>query len=607
MPTSKTAPAKDSELELEDFQTGLAEEESEENAWQRAPLWARILGASFVILVVLTASFEFVYASKVYPGVTANGVYVGGMSRQEAAKRLADRETSFTGGVVSISHKDTHLRIPVASLGVSYDAAKAVDKAMAYGRSGSLGDKIRDQARALVGRPTAVTEYAYPDHVLIPYLVELSNDLEVPVINAKLSFDDSTAQVTPAAPGRRLDLGRLTQLVNDRLATMSSDDIAAPVYELKPTLGTEQLKAAVGQIGNYIAGPITVTYQGTERVIDQATIISWIEVAAEPQRDFLVSHRIEDMFDLPPIATLGLSRTQVAGFVADLAGGIDQDAQNAEVSMIDGKLSVTQPSRAGVKVDQNNAIERITESLSKSGDQRRVSLRLTTTTAEVNETNLEDLGIKELLSVGETMFPGSSAARMTNIRQGAKRYNNVLLKPGETFSFGKLLGAVGPETGYLPELVILANREEKQYGGGLCQVASTAYRAALLAGLPITERHNHSFAVSYYTAPYGAPGVDATIYYPQVDFKFVNDTPGYILIQTKMEGSNLKFYYYGTKTKSGVIRGPEFLEGTNDATKPSRTVFWRDILDVNGKVVKTDTVYTRYKSSLDFPISPEIH
>ncbi|MDF2460646.1 MAG: hypothetical protein K0S68_49 [Candidatus Saccharibacteria bacterium] len=607
MPTSKTAPAKDPEFELEDFQAEPAEEASEENAWQRAPLWARILGTSFVVLVVLTASFEFVYANKVYPGVTANGVYVGGMSKQEAVKRLAAREESFTGGVVSISHKDTHLRIPVASLGVSYDAAKAVDDAMAYGRRGDWGQKIKEQARALLGQPTAISQYAYPDHLLIPYLLELSTDLEVPVINAKLSFDDSTAQVTPAAPGRRLDLGHLTQLVDDRIATMSGDDIAAPVYELKPTLGTEQLKAAVGQIGDYIAGPITVSYLGTERVIDQATIISWIDVTVPPQRDFLVSYNVDDIFDLPPAATLGLSRAQVSKFVADLAGGIDQQAQNAEVSMVDGKLSVSQSSRAGVKVDQTDAIDSITSSLKKKGEERRVALRLTTTQADVNETNLEDLGIKELLSVGETMFPGSSSARLTNIRQGAKQYNNVLLKPGETFSFGKLLGSVGPETGYLPELVILGNREEKQYGGGLCQVASTAYRAALLAGLPITERHNHSFAVEYYTAPFGVPGVDATIYYPQVDFKFVNDTPGYILIQTQMVGTNLKFFYYGTKTKSGVIRGPEFLEGTNDATKPSRTVFWRDILDASGKVVKTDTVYTRYKSSLDFPIKPEIH
>ncbi|MEO7617987.1 MAG: VanW family protein, partial [Candidatus Saccharibacteria bacterium] len=178
----------------------------------------------------------------------------------------------------------------------------------------------------------------------------------------------------------------------------------------------------------------------------------------------------------------------------------------------------------------------------------------------------------------------------------------VLLAPGEQFSFGKILGDVGAEQGYKPELVILGDHEEKQYGGGLCQVSSTAYRAALLAGLPINQRYNHSFAISYYTAPYGVPGVDATIYYPQVDFKFTNDTGNYILIQTHMEGTTLTFDYYGTKVKSGQIRGPYFITGTTDNKQPSTTVFYRDVLDLAGNVIKTDTVNTHYESSDKYPV-----
>ena len=132
-------------------------------------------------------------------------------------------------------------------------------------------------------------------------------------------------------------------------------------------------------------------------------------------------------------------------------------------------------------------------------------------------------------------------------------------------------------------------------------MSSTAFRAALLAGLPILERTNHAFAVSYYTAPFGVPGVDATIYYPQVDFKFKNDTDNYILIQTELKGTTLKFRFYGTKKKSGTIRGPFFISGSNDANAPSRTVFYRDVI-VDGQVTKTDTFYTNYKSALDFPI-----
>jgi vancomycin resistance protein YoaR len=275
--------------------------------------------------------------------------------------------------------------------------------------------------------------------------------------------------------------------------------------------------------------------------------------------------------------------------------------------MQDGKLAVVEPSRTGVKLEQERTVKDIMASLKKPAGERKVALRFEKTQADVNEANLESLGIKEEISVGETYFPGSPSTRLINVRTGAKRFNGVLLKPGDTFSFGKLLGSVGPETGYVPELVILEGHEEKQYGGGLCQVSSTAFRAALAAGLPITQRVNHSFAISYYTWPYDAPGVDATIYYPSVDFKFVNDSGHYILMQTEMEGTRLKFHYFGTKTKSGVLRGPTFVTGDSDTTKPSHTVFYRDVLDLDGKVVKTDTFNTYYKSSLDFPIQKQFN
>jgi vancomycin resistance protein YoaR len=576
MPKPKLQPDPEEVLELEDFQDDTDYDDYEENAWQRSPLWLRVIGTTLALAVILAASFEFVYAGKIYPGVTADGVYVGGLSKGAASKKLADKLSSFTGEVITISTGDSNLRIPVASLGVKYDPDKVIDLAHSYGRQGGLWAQAKQQARALLGRSAAFSSYTYANDQLVPFLVDLDADTSTPVQNASLSFDDNHAQVTPAQPGTRLNLGRLGQLVADRIANTSTDTINA-------------------------------TFSGTDRLIDQKTIISWIEVGSKPRHNFLQTLKLEDAYPLPPAASLGLSRAAVQAYVADLAGGIDQTPQNAVLSMDSGQLSITQASRNGVKVDQAAAVSAITDSLKRPADDRHVDLKLNTATAEVNENNLASLGIKELISEGTTYFPGSPSTRITNIRVGAKRFDQVLLKPGETFSFGKILGDVGPAQGYVPELVILGDHEEKQYGGGLCQVASTAYRAALLAGLPIVERHNHSFAVSYYTAPYSAPGVDATIYYPEVDFKFTNDTPSYILIQTTLQGTTLKFDYFGTKTKTGVIRGPEFVTGTNDATKPSHTVFYRDILDLAGNVTKTDTVNTYYKPSTDFPITKQFN
>jgi vancomycin resistance protein YoaR len=591
-------------LELEDFQDDSEYEEYEENAWQRSPLWLRFTGSTLVLSAVLIGSFEFVYSGKIFPGVSADGVYLGGLTKTEATKKLNDKITDFSGEVITITNGDTSLRIPVASLDVRYDIDTALDLAYNYGKQGSFWDKVHQQARALLGRATNASVYTYSDASLVPFVVDFDSDVITPVTNASLSFDNNQAQVTPAQTGSRLDLGLLTEMVVNHIRDTNTDPVTAPVYQLTPDLDTAPLEAAVGQINDYVSGPITLNYQGVDRQISQKTIISWIEVASAPRHAFLDSFKLEDLYPPAPAANLGLSHKAVEAYVADLAGGIDQTAQNAQLAMQDGQLTILQPSRNGAKVDQASATDDIIASLNKSGD-RQVDLKIDTITADVNETNLASLGIKEQISEGETFFPGSPSTRLTNIRVGAKRFNDVLIKPGDTFSFGKILGDVGPAQGYVPELVILADHEEKQYGGGLCQVASTAYRAALLAGLPITERHNHSFAVSYYTAPYGVPGVDATIYYPQVDLKFVNDTGSYILIQTTMVGTTLKFDYFGTKTKSGVIRGPEFISGTTDAKKASHTVFYRDILDLAGNVTKTDTVNTYYKPSTDFPINKQ--
>jgi vancomycin resistance protein YoaR len=587
---------------LLDVGRGNDQEIQEPNAWQRAPIWLRAAGGLFLLLLVSTVSFELMYAGDVYAGVSADGVYLGGLSKSQALQRLQDRVATFQGDAITISNGNADLNIPVASLDVKYDTQQAVDLAFNFGREGSLWNQAHEQLRALFGHSSDFDAYSYADDQLVPFILGLDNQISTASQNATLTFNNQNAQVTPGQAGNRLDLGGLTEQVNDRLSQTSASAITAPVYQLTPDLQTAPLQAAIGQINGYVSAPITVSYSGNTNVIDQSTIISWIEASSLAPKNFMQTLNLTDLYPLPPAATLGLSQAAVASYVAGLASGIDQPAQNATLAMASGTLSVTSPSQNGVAVDQADAVNQIVSSLKETGSARTVNLKLDTTTAAVNENDLASLGITGLISEGETYFPESPPDRLINVRAGAARFNDVLLKPGEVFSFGAILGAVGPAQGYVPELVIDGNHEDFQYGGGLCQVSTTAFRAALLAGLPINERLNHAFAISYYTWPYGVPGVDATIYYPQVDLKFTNDTGHYILIQTIMNGDDLKFDFYGTKTKVGVIRGPYFVSGSNNATKASHTVFYRDVEDLTGKVLSTNTFQTYYQPSVNYPI-----
>ena len=391
----------------------------------------------------------------------------------------------------------------------------------------------------------------------------------------------------------------VTLQLNQRLATTSTDKVIATTYSLPPAVDTAGLTAAKSQADTFLSTPLTLTYAGRTTTVPIATIASWLMVSGQ----LAASLGLPTYSTVAPQVKVGLDQGAVAAYVSGLASKVDSSPVNATITMTNGQPTAASPGATGFKLDQTSSVAAITAALAKpSSSDRTLALNVTTVQPAVNSANLASLGINDLLSEGETWFPGSSYNRNQNIAVGSSKFNDVLIAPGETFDFNQQLGPVSQAAGYAPGLVILGNKEETQYGGGLCQVATTAYRAALLAGLPIVARTNHSYAVDWYVAPYGVPGVDATIYLPDPDLKFTNDTSAYILIQTIMTSDTLKFDFYGTKTKYGQIRGPYFVYGSSDATKASQTVFYRDIYNLAGQVTHTDTVTTTYLPSTDFPI-----
>ncbi|HUC86954.1 MAG TPA: VanW family protein [Candidatus Saccharimonadales bacterium] len=557
-----------------------------------------------ILGVIAVVGFTVAYQGKIYPGVSADGLYLGGLSRTAAEQALATQAAQYVGEKLSVNYNHTSLTIPIKSLAVSYSNV-GVMAALDYGRQGSFAAQVRDRLRALFGRSATFADYSYNDAALEPSVNTVDAAVVSPVANASLGFANDQVTVQPSQAGQRLDDGLLIKAVESQLATMGAQPITAPVYLITPSISADTLEAVRSQAEGYVTGPLTITANGATQSVSQSQILSWVDPTTATNQTDLPLNPLTSFYpqlNSAPGVNLTLDPTKVGEYVAALAGSIDQPAQNAVLSWQNNAPVVTQASHPGLSLDQTKATQVIMTALNQAGASRTLTLPTAATPATVNETDLPSLGINTLISSGNTTFPGSSAARITNVTVGAAKFNNVLLSPGQEFSFGQLLGPVGPAQGYLPGLVILGNEETDQYGGGLCQVATTAFRAALLAGLPINERSNHSYAVSFYTAPYGVPGVDATIYYPQVDLKFTNDTGHYILIQTSISGDSLTFNFYGTKTKTGVIIPPHFIYGTTNAAQASETQFQRQVLNLSGQVIKTDTFTQYYQPSTDFPI-----
>lgn len=197
---------------------------------------------------------------------------------------------------------------------------------------------------------------------------------------------------------------------------------------------------------------------------------------------------------------------------------------------------------------------------------------ITQPTIQVDNPELVSRGIKEVVTLGESEFLGSSQDRQHNIRTGLSKFNGTLIPKGSEFSFNTILGRVDGSTGYRKELVIQGDRTVPEYGGGLCQVSTTAYRGVWEYGFPITARRNHSYTVSYYYPQ----GTDATIYPGIQDMKFTNDSPGDLLIQTHTEGVRAYFIYYGTKDeRTSQIIGPYIWGRT--AAPPKRIEYVDDL------------------------------
>lgn len=289
----------------------------------------------------------------------------------------------------------------------------------------------------------------------------------------------------------------------------------------------------------------------------------------------------------------------VKKYLETLGAKVNMPAEDA-VFAGDEKMQVyvKTPEKLGQELKTNESFAALQSALASTGTEPvTIELPIATTEPKFKAADREKLGLKELIGEGRSNFAGSPKNRVYNIGRALQQFSGVIVKPGEEFSFVKYLGTVDGTTGYLPELVIRNNKTEPEFGGGICQVSSTVFRAAIYSGLEITERRNHSYAVQYYK-PYG---MDATIYIPRPDFKFINNTPGAIFMQPEISGTDLIFRFFGTRDgRTTTVDGPHILE-KNDDGSIKKTVFTQIVKDANGKEIIKETFTSNYKSPKDFP------
>lgn len=281
---------------------------------------------------------------------------------------------------------------------------------------------------------------------------------------------------------------------------------------------------------------LTLLIQGEKRTIAVETIRGWLEPYT---REYTGKEDVR------------ISSEKMGEYLVSISPLVNIQPVNAKFKLVDGKAEEFVPSEYGRRLDVDTSKRIISDAIINGLKEATLPVEIIEPAITLNRVN--ELGITTLIGRGESDFKGSPLSRIHNIKVGSAKYNGEILKPGETFSFNSILGEADEQSGYQPELVIKKGKLTYEYGGGLCQVSTTLFRAAIMAGLPILERRPHSFPVRYYDPQ----GFDATIYPGVVDLKFKNDTLNHILIQSRIEGTKLTFDIYGpTDSRKVALEGP---------------------------------------------------
>ena len=245
-------------------------------------------------------------------------------------------------------------------------------------------------------------------------------------------------------------------------------------------------------------------------------------------------------------------------YLEPIAPLLDSSPQNARFTFDDNpgsntrQLILIKPAQVGRKLDIPASINAIQTGLLQG--EHNIPLSMITALPEVgNDDTAQSLGITDLVSSYTSYFRGSGPARLQNIDTASKQFHGLLIPPNSTFSMGDAMGDISLDNGYAEALIIYNGQTITGVGGGVCQVSTTLFRAALYGGYPIVERHEHAYRVYYYeqTATGTDPelaGLDATVYFPLVDLKFTNDRPYWLLMETYYHPGtmSLEWKFYST-------------------------------------------------------------
>ena len=534
-------------------------------------LW---IAAVILIIVVFFVILDIANAQKINRGMEVAGIPIGGLSQQDALNKFSIASQNLFNQDFRLIYGNSAWTVNLKNMGIEINAVATINRAYAFGhdKNGFLAN-IWWQVKSFLGYDMSPV-WSINNDKLEKFLRENLSAIHQPAKNAVLVYDKKTKEfiIVASQSGVIVDKNELNNKLTSIVNNFRTRNIELSLIDDEPKLIESEAQKLIPEAERLLANTPVSVIVGEKQInkIDQDILLG--------------------LMDPVPV----LNDEKIRNYLVFLAPLVAQEPVDAQLTVTDGRVTNFALSQEGIKLDIEKNINILKNGILNS--KKEIILTTNNVQPKITTTDIDNLGITSLLAKGVSNFSGSSANRINNIKIGAARFNGILIKPDEEFSFDNLLGPVGPEQGYKPGLVIKENKTIPEYGGGLCQVSTTAFRAAVLSGMEITERYPHAFPVKYYNPQ----GFDATIYPPSPDLKFINNAPGYILIQTKVSGNELIFEFYGADDGRKVeIIGPEQYDYQPDGSMKAKLT--QKVYDKNGNIIIDKTFYSNYNSPSLYP------
>jgi len=555
-----------------------------------------------VPIVVLAAAallvgfFEFKYSNKYYPGITIDGESVGGKTHAEVLQEFKTKsDILLKNGLTLIFKKQSgekKINIPATTVGFTSDILveyfsidnlnENIDLAYNWGHKGSLIQRIKEQYASIYGK-NFYSPISTHKEAIESLLSREIKYFMTPAVPAQFSLDENgEVKITPEKMGDNVDVGKIIDTIVQKFNSFEIQPIVFKMQPETPYPTEEKLKPFLG-LAKKISDSANVNfhYQNHTWRIGGKTLITWLTLKLDGK--------------------ITIDNKKLEKFLSDsVSPFINDPPENSRFEMRDGNLVETSPGKSGEIVDIDktiNQIEKIIPSDLNASTSNTIDITIETIKVDpqVTQETINQYKIKDFIGSAQTNFKGGSLDRQHNIEVGVSKLTGILIAPGEEFSTVWNIGDVTEEAGFVKEYVIDGNQTVKELGGGLCQLATTLFRMALNAGLPITERVNHAYVISYY-----GPGLDATIYGPHPDFRFVNDTGNYLLLQGTAKNNEVTFELYGTADgRKAEVSKP--ILSNEKPVPPTRYIITTDIpagttkcQTATHKGITADTTYTVY-------------